>query len=129
MHNFTSNRTISNFSKDLQELTKKMENASKFAIKWFTNKCMIVNPGKFQSFVIEISKGKINPQSLKINRNSIETSESVKLLEIDIDNHLNLESHVSTICKKAVRQLNALSHLNSFLLCYVMWSLFTVGSL
>ena len=106
-----------------------MENASKFAIKWFTNNSMIVNPGKFQSIIIESSKGKINLQSLKINSNSIETSESVKLLEIDIDNHLNLESHVSTICKKAVRELNALSHLNSFLLCYVMWSLFTFGSL
>ena len=89
-----------------------MENASKFAIKWFTNNCMIVNPGKFQSIIIESSKGKINLQSLKINSNSIETSESVKLLEIDIDNHLNLESHVSTICKKAVKFF-------SIMLCYV----------
>ena len=49
---------------------------------------MIVNPGKFQSVIIENSKGKINMQSLKINGNSIETSESAKFLGIEIDNHL-----------------------------------------
>ena len=46
---------------------------------------MIVNPGKFQSIIIERTKGKINPQSLIINNNSIETSDSVKLLGIEID--------------------------------------------
>ena len=78
---------------------------------------MIVNPGKLQSITIESSKGKSksNLQSLKINGNSIETSESVKLLGIEIDNHLNFKSHVSTICKKAAAQLNILSRLKSFL--------------
>ena len=61
---------------------------------------MIINPGKFHSIIIESSTGKINLQSLKINRN-IETSESMKLLGIEIDNHLHFQSHVSTICKKA----------------------------
>ena len=76
---------------------------------------MIVNPGKFQSIIIESSKGKINLQSLKINGNSIETSENVKLLGIEIDNHLNFQLHVSTICKKAAGQLKALLRLKSFL--------------
>ena len=76
---------------------------------------MIVNPGKFQSIIVESSKGKINLQSLKLNGNSIETSESVKLLGIKIDNHLNFQSHFYTICKKAAGQLNALSRLKSFL--------------
>ena len=65
-----------------------MEDASECATKWFSNNCMIVNPGKFQSVIIENSKGKINMQSLKINGNSIETSESAKLLGIEIANHL-----------------------------------------
>ena len=69
---------------------------------------MVVNPGKFQSIVIERSKGKINPQSLIIKINCIETSESVRLSGIEIGNHFNFESRVSTICKKVARQLNAL---------------------
>ena len=68
---------------------------------------MIVNPGKFQSIITERRKGKINLQSLKINNNSIETSENVKLLGIDTEKHLNFELHVSTICKKSASQLNA----------------------
>ena len=42
-----------------------MENASEYALKWFTNKWMIINLSKLQSIIIESSKGKINPQSLK----------------------------------------------------------------
>ena len=76
---------------------------------------MIVNPGKFQPIIKESSNGKVNPQSLKIKSNSIETSESVKLLDTEFDNHLKLQSHVPTICEKAAGQLNDLSHLKSFL--------------
>ena len=54
-------------------------------------------------------------KELKINSNSIETLESVKFLGVKIDNHLKFESHISTIYKKAAGQLNALSHLKSFL--------------
>ena len=66
---------------------------------------MIVNSEKFQSIIIESSKVRINLQSLKINYNSTETS---KLLGIEIGNHLNFQLHVSTICKKPAGQLNAL---------------------
>ena len=55
---------------------------------------MIINPGKFQPIIMESSKGKINLQSLKINENSIKTSESVKLLGIEIDNHLHFQLHI-----------------------------------
>ena len=53
LHNFADDYTISTFSKDLQELIKKLENGSECAIKWSTNNCMIVNPGRFQSIIIE----------------------------------------------------------------------------
>ena len=101
LHNFTDDNTISAFSKDFQELIKILEDAAECAIKLFTNNCMIINPGKFQSIIIESSKGKINPQSLKISGNSIETSNTVKHLGVEIDVHLNFQLHLSTICKKA----------------------------
>ena len=99
----------------LQELIKTLEHASECAIKWFTYNSMIVNPGKFQSIIKESSNGKVNPQSLKIKNNSIETSESVKLLDTEFDNHLKLQSHVPKVCKKAAEQLNDLCHLKSVL--------------
>ena len=74
MHNFADDKTISVFSKDLQEL---------------------------KNFTREKSKGKIYLQSLKVNSNSIEISESGKLFGIVIHNYSNFKSHVSKICKKA----------------------------
>ena len=71
-----------------------MEDASEYAMKWFTNNCMIVNLGKF-------------------NGNSILKPLSVRFLCIKTDNHLNFQSHISTICKNAAWQLNALSRLKS----------------
>ena len=115
LHNFADENTISAFSKDLQELIKKLEDASECAIKLFTNNCMIVKPGKFQSIIIESSKGKINPQSLKTKGNSNENSKCVRLLSIEIDNHSNFQSHISTTCEKAAGQLNALFCLKSSL--------------
>ena len=58
---------------------------------------MIINPGKFPSITIKRS-------------NSIEFLESVKLVGIETDKHLNFEPHVSQICKKSAGQLNALFH-------------------
>lgn len=74
---------------------------------------MILNPNKFPSN-IESSKGKVKPRSMKINRDSVETSNSVKLLDIEIDSHLNFQWYVSTIWKKDAGQLNALPRLKSF---------------
>ena len=54
--------------------------------------------------VFSKSKSRINPQSLKISSNFTEDLESVKILGIEIDNHSNFQSHVSTICKNAARQ-------------------------
>ena len=36
---------------------------------------------------------------------------SVKLLGIEINNQLNFDNHVSTLCKKAGHQLNAIGRL------------------
>ena len=97
LHNFADNNTISAFSADLQELTKNLENALECVMKWSTDNRMIINPGKFLSITIKRS-------------NSIEFLESVKLVGIETDKHLNFESHVSQICKKSAGQLNALFH-------------------
>ena len=41
----------------------------------------------------------------------ITSGHSVKLLGIEIDNQVNFDNHVSTLCKKADFQLNAIGRL------------------
>ena len=43
---------------------------------------MIVNSVKFQSIIIDSSKGKINPQSLKINGNYIEIDDHFSIARL-----------------------------------------------
>ena len=43
----------------------------------------------------------------------IKSKESVTILDIEIDNRPNIEKHVSTICKKANNQLNAIRRIGA----------------
>ena len=49
---------------------------------------------------------------MRINNNKIETSKSVKLLEVEIHYQIiNFNEHISTLCSKAAIQLSALYRL------------------
>ena len=112
--NFADDSTIPAFLKIQKKLLKTWKTDQNVQEKDFQI-ILIVNPGKFQSIIIERSKGSVNPQSLIINSNMTESLKNVKLLDIKIYNHLNFEWHVSTIYKQAAGQLNPFSHLKSFL--------------
>ena len=45
---------------------------------------------------------------IKIYNNEIQTTGSVKLLGIKIDNKLNFNRHISKLCSKATMQLNVI---------------------
>ena len=75
---------------------------------------MQANPDKFQSICI----GKQTSdyiQSFNIGDTTIPCDSSVKLLGIEIDSMLNFDQHVSTVCKKAARQVNVLARLYRYL--------------
>ena len=76
---------------------------------------MIVNPSKFQTIIIDHCRTNYNPQLFSIDGKEIKSKTSVTLLGLEIDSKLNFENHISTICKKAAGQLNALCRLKSFL--------------
>ena len=54
-------------------------------------------------------------EKIQINNEDIQIVTSVKLLGITIDNSLNFDEHISSICKSAANQLNALVRLKTFL--------------
>ena len=74
---------------------------------------MIVNPDKFQAMILSSDK-KDEKFQLNINDSTISSEDSVTLLGIEIDNKLKFKNHVSTICKKANRQLNAIGRIQNY---------------
>ena len=101
--------------RDLNELIRLLEKESDVAIKWFSDNNMIVNPKKFQAIIINRQNRSNRNCCLTINNAEIKSKELVTLLGIEIDNKLNFEKDVSTICKKANNLLNAISRIGTYL--------------
>ena len=76
---------------------------------------MIVNLGKFQAVVINRFGKMENKYEIYTENKKITSEHSVKLLGIEIDNQLNFDNHVSTLCKKAGSQLNAIGRLTKYI--------------
>ena len=83
------------------------------AIKWFNDNGMQAN-SEFQFMMI--SRDENCSRSLILNVSTVIVSDGhVKLLGVVIDNKLNFSLHVSSICKKAFLQLNALARISNYL--------------
>ena len=68
------------------------------ALKWLKDNEMMANPEKFQYMIL--SKNTIN-KSIAINNKTNESSKSLKLLGLTIDNKLNYGIHINNVCKVA----------------------------
>ena len=115
VHNFTDDNTLTTFAQNVGTLISILESESKIAIVWFETNKMIVNPGKFQSIIIDKKKQDHTKETFVIGDKVIEASPSVKLLGVLIDEKLNFNLHITNICRSAANQLNALIRLKQFL--------------
>ena len=107
-HNFPAGNTLSSFAKLVTLLVEILTTEYQNAINWFSENKMIVNPGKFESFVIPKSSQTSKPKQFLIGNDFVEVASSVKLLGMPIDDQLSFNLHISNICKSASKQLNAL---------------------
>ena len=76
---------------------------------------MIANRNKFQAIIMNKRRENQITHKLNIHNNEIETTRSVKLLSIDIDNQLTFNQHISKLCSKAAMSLNAICRLPKFM--------------
>ena len=76
---------------------------------------MIDNLGKFRAIIIDKKKKCHANETLKIGNKIINASSSVKLVGVQIGDQLNVNLHISKICRSATNQLNALIRLKRFL--------------
>ena len=112
LYNFADNNTTSTASKNMSNLIRALEKELETAVEWFNQNRMIVNPDKFQAMLLE-KRNENNQLCLKINNQTIKTTNCVKLLGINIDSKLNIDSHIFDLCKNTSMQLNALNRLRA----------------
>ena len=74
---------------------------------------MIVNTDTFQALILNKKESEAK-YKLTIDNNDIESTKSVKLLGITIDDRLRFDQHISNLCSKAAMQLNALGQLQKY---------------
>ena len=101
LYNFADDNILTAFEKDIALLKENPQNEAEIAIQCFKGNFMIVKPEKFQTMVRENKKNNIK--------------HSVRLLGIEIDNQLNFDNHVFTLCKKAGSQLNDIGRLRKYI--------------
>jgi hypothetical protein len=115
---FIDNATLTNYADDNtlyfsdpneSKIRKVLYDETIISITWFEQNCMAANPDKFQA--IFLGKG-VSQECIEIKKIKITPEKYVKLLGVLIDNQLNFDTHVSEICKKTSKQLNALKRLS-----------------
>ena len=81
---------------------------------WFKENEMVVNSDKFQAIMVNRKEAQA-AYKLIIDYKEIKTTNSIKLLGINIDDQLKFNEHISILCSKAAMQLNALSRLQKYM--------------
>ena len=114
LHNFADDNTIAVACKNLNNLLRTLEKESESALDWFRTNNMIANPDRFHAIINKRRKNTIT-HKLKIYNNEIETIKSVKLLDIEIDNQLSFNQHISKLYSKSAMQLNAICRSAKFM--------------
>ena len=90
----------------LNTLIKRLEDDATIVIDWFRYNYMKLNPDKCH---ILISGYKHEVILAKVGNGNVIESHKVTLLGIEIDSDLKFHNHISMICFKAAKKLNALS--------------------
>ena len=109
--NYADDNTPYVINSNIDNLIKSLENDSFILIKWFYDNYLMMNADKSHLLVTKLDDNVF----IKVDREIIEGSKTVKLLGITIDNQLDFTEHVSKICKKVSIKLHALARISNFM--------------
>ena len=84
-------------------------------MEWFRKNSMAANPAKFQTMLSKSNSIKYIQLNVTVEHISLPSSDTMKVLGIDIDDRLTFDGHVSNMCIKAGSQLNVLQRLKGSL--------------
>ena len=75
------------------------------------NNSLQANPAKFRSMLLKNKTVNAEDFNIIVDNDILNLTDDMTVLGISIDNKLNFNSHVSSMCNKAGRQLNVLQRL------------------
>ena len=71
-------------------------------MKWFRKKSLAAHPAKFQTMLVKSNSIKDTELNVTADNVSLPSSDTMKVLGIDIDARLTFDGHVSNMCIKAM---------------------------
>ena len=111
LYNYADDNTLAYFSKTMPDLVDTLEKETGVALSWLKQNEMIANPEKFHAILLWKDQTSTSGEQTNIDGEIINSEETVKLLGVTLDYQLDIDPHISYICKKARTQLNALQRL------------------
>ena len=115
LHNFADDNTVTAVAETTQGLITSLEVKTSNAIEWMKDNDMIANPNKFKAIVLTKPDHNKAGIRLEFRGKTILSSNEIDLLGVTIDTTLSFDSHITKICRKASRQLNALKRLGFYI--------------
>ena len=109
--NYADDTTPYTTDPSIDSLLQYLYEDTSILLKWFKDNHLQMNPDKCKLLISNRSKD----ISLILENETIECSNSVKLLGIIIDNKLDFNEHVSKLCKKVSSKLHALARISNFM--------------
>ena len=114
LYNYADGNSVIYSSPDINAILTNLKHDCENAIKWFGDNSMKANPDKFQFMVL--SSDPLEQQRIEIENDITLLSEPrVKLLGVIVDDRLQFNDHISTMCCRAARRLNALARISKHL--------------
>ena len=110
MANYADDNTIYSVDDNVTNLLKTLETETNLVLKWFRINEMKANDDKCHLLVANQEN-----VSVTLGNEIIEATDSVEILGVTIDKNLDLNEHVSNLCKKGNQKLHALARISNYL--------------
>ena len=112
LHNFADDNTVTAVPETIQGLINSLEVKSSNFIEWTKDNDMTANPNKLKAIVVTKTDHNTAGTKLEFSGKTVLSSNEIDLLGVTTDTKLSFDSHITKICRKASRQLNALRRLS-----------------
>ena len=110
--NYADDNVLYAFGSNLEEVKQNLSQDLLKLSEWFHENCMILNSEKCHYMSLgKDSEGDL----LRLCGEALEVSQIETVLGIQIDNKLNFENHIKSLCSKASQKLGALQRFSNLL--------------